>query len=448
MAEHAYTEEQRQAAYNHARERIADANARAAKELDLGAGRFSGDRGLTGALSALPPEIGTLAGLKVLDLRNTRISDLAPLAGLRGLEMLYLNDTLVADLAPLANLSGLQGLDLTGTQVSDLAPLRSLGTLKALSFKDSPAAQADDVFSALSRKGGEACAMETIWYLNGRHPEFNGRAAPVSGGTEITLPDVVSPEWQSDDADNPVLRGASPAASSGRVSLNLERQAALMVAAAEAAELLLEQARRNQTHPDVWRYLERYRDAVGRDLHAFIPNTPNLLVAMIGGAIDDNRDTPRVVADGFAAFQQTHRQMMKHFPAEEDLEDAAEAIEIDLDAVQDLPQEVTAALTEKAEMFGAEILQIVEGNAARIEVLNRSLTHEAARRRKISMLAIMSVAAAVLGVAADVTTIGVALGWNAAKIAWAAEQISPVVELLRPIVEKLRQMWPNIRFPD
>ena len=69
-----------------------------------------------------------------LDLAQTRISDLRPLASLAALEWLSLEHTQVLDLGPLANLTALEMLSLWGTEVSDLGPLANLTALKYLYF--------------------------------------------------------------------------------------------------------------------------------------------------------------------------------------------------------------------------------------------------------------------------------------------------------------------------
>jgi len=69
----------------------------------------------------------------VLDLSDTDVSDLSPLARLTGLRTLGLYGTKVSDLSPLAGLTGLQSLYLSGTKVSgaSVAELRrSLPHLK------------------------------------------------------------------------------------------------------------------------------------------------------------------------------------------------------------------------------------------------------------------------------------------------------------------------------
>ena len=82
-------------------------------------------------VSNLAP-LTNLATLRTLDLGETPVSDLAPLADLAALRMLDLRQTRVSDLAPLANLAALQTLFLERTRVSDLAPLASLGALRTL----------------------------------------------------------------------------------------------------------------------------------------------------------------------------------------------------------------------------------------------------------------------------------------------------------------------------
>ena len=82
-------------------------------------------------ISDLRP-LASLAALKRLDLRGTQVSDLEPLANLKRLEWLDLWRTQVSDLRPLASLTALKRLDLRGTQVSDLEPLANLKRLKSL----------------------------------------------------------------------------------------------------------------------------------------------------------------------------------------------------------------------------------------------------------------------------------------------------------------------------
>ncbi len=79
-----------------------------------------------------------LTGLQTLWLHNTQVSDLSPLAGLSGLQTLYLGNTQVSDLSPLARLTGLQTLYLNYTQVSDVSPLAGLTGLQRLRLDFTP----------------------------------------------------------------------------------------------------------------------------------------------------------------------------------------------------------------------------------------------------------------------------------------------------------------------
>lgn len=84
------------------------------------------------ALTGIPPELAELSAREWVDLSNTQITDLAPLATLKRLQTLLLSGTRIIDLAPLATLTGLQILTLTGTQITDLAPLTTLKELHSL----------------------------------------------------------------------------------------------------------------------------------------------------------------------------------------------------------------------------------------------------------------------------------------------------------------------------
>lgn len=82
-------------------------------------------------LADLSPLAG-MAGLKELDLSHTAVSDLSPLAGLGRLEALELGSTAVRSLAPLAGLGSLRRLDLSNTAVEDVTPLAALTQLEEL----------------------------------------------------------------------------------------------------------------------------------------------------------------------------------------------------------------------------------------------------------------------------------------------------------------------------
>lgn len=112
-------------AYGKAQDRITNAAQTEAVYLDFTDKDFR-------ALNRLPPEIANLKGLQTLDLSNTQIDDIAPLASLWNLRTLDLCKTPIADIAPLTGLTELQNFLLNDTQVTDLAPLLGLKALHNL----------------------------------------------------------------------------------------------------------------------------------------------------------------------------------------------------------------------------------------------------------------------------------------------------------------------------
>lgn len=88
-------------------------------------------------VSDLSP-IAKLTELKWLDLSNTQVADLSPIVGLSALLWLYLSNTQVSILNPLSGLSGLQRLDLDNTRVADLSSITGLSGLQRLSLENTP----------------------------------------------------------------------------------------------------------------------------------------------------------------------------------------------------------------------------------------------------------------------------------------------------------------------
>ena len=84
------------------------------------------------ALDRIPDQIADLPDLAWLDLDNTKVAELTPLASLTALLAIRLDNTQVADLTPLAHLTALQELGFDYTQVADLTPLANLSALRKL----------------------------------------------------------------------------------------------------------------------------------------------------------------------------------------------------------------------------------------------------------------------------------------------------------------------------
>lgn len=72
-----------------------------------------------------------------LDLCNSRVVALGPMARLQNLQVLKLSNTRVTDVSPLSNLNELVLLKIDGTRVSDISSLARLRNLKILNLRDS-----------------------------------------------------------------------------------------------------------------------------------------------------------------------------------------------------------------------------------------------------------------------------------------------------------------------
>lgn len=152
-------------AYEEAERAIAKALREGGETLDLSGEKFH-------ALTHLPPEIARLTALRSLDLRQTAVADIAPLAHLTALQRLFLNQTAVADIAPLARLTALQDLSLELAPVADLRPLAGLNRLgtngpPGLTFWRTTATQADGELARLAGiEDTKTRARATLAYLN------------------------------------------------------------------------------------------------------------------------------------------------------------------------------------------------------------------------------------------------------------------------------------------
>ncbi len=74
--------------------------------------------------------------VRLVNLDNTRVSDLSPLAEFKFLYSLRLENSPVRDLSPVAELKNLRLLYLKNTQVSDLSPLTELKNLQWISLEN------------------------------------------------------------------------------------------------------------------------------------------------------------------------------------------------------------------------------------------------------------------------------------------------------------------------
>ncbi len=155
--------------YEEAQQRIAEAKASGATDLDLSH---------LSRLTDLPPEISALTALQSLELHFTQIKDITPLQSLYTLRSLGLVGAPVKDISPLRDLSGLQSLNLSATQVVDLRPIAFLAFDEAegqfsygLHFAVTPAANATPELAQLSEmKDDRDRTQKTLAYLRSLPP--------------------------------------------------------------------------------------------------------------------------------------------------------------------------------------------------------------------------------------------------------------------------------------
>ena len=79
-----------------------------------------------------------LTNLWALKIGHNSISDLSPIAGLHGLENLGFYGNSVSDLSPIAGLKNLTSIAISHNEISDLSPLKELPNLKALTSWSNP----------------------------------------------------------------------------------------------------------------------------------------------------------------------------------------------------------------------------------------------------------------------------------------------------------------------
>lgn len=135
-----------------------------------------------------------LSKLEVLAADQTSVSDLRPIIGLKNLKWLYLDHSPISDISTISRLSRLEDLSISATEVSDLRPIRrltNLGTMgpAGLTFEAALATELDAELQRLSEIQDEDIrARETLAYLN-TLPPWPEPYLPKA------RPDGKPPEW-------------------------------------------------------------------------------------------------------------------------------------------------------------------------------------------------------------------------------------------------------------
>lgn len=209
-----------------------------------------------------------LSGLTSLNLNYTPVSDLSALSDLSGLTSLDLSSTSVSDLSALSGLSGLTALDLRNTQVSDLGilmsfPLFASEQAKFLRYAITPAAhpQADRRLDYLSRLPPDRCAIETVQYLKGTHPDFG--PPQTSGLVNGGLTGLAERLAEASPVEVVLEGGLLQARNAGTPERVAPKELGLRVTALrEQVGELLNESRGKQMPQNLVRRFERYAKAL------------------------------------------------------------------------------------------------------------------------------------------------------------------------------------------
>ncbi len=211
-----------------------------------------------------------LSGLTSLGLSGTLASDLSALSGLSRLTSLHLSDTLVSDLSALSGLSALTALDVSETRVSDLGvimsfPLFASEQARFLRYVNTPAAnpRADSRLDLLSRLPPDRCAIETVQYLKGTHPDFREPKTVNGVGNGAWLAARLA---EASPVEVVLEGGLLQARNAGAPERLAPKELGLRVTALrEQVAALLVECPGKQVSQDIVRRFERYAKALGHE---------------------------------------------------------------------------------------------------------------------------------------------------------------------------------------
>lgn len=234
-----------------------------------------------------------LSGLTFLNLSDTRVSDLSALSGLSGITSLGLSDTKVSDLSALSGLSGLTELSVSYTKVSNLAALNGMSRLtlldlsgtgvsdisfllylplfaseqaRFLSYENAAAAnpKVDSRLDLLSRLPPDRCAIATVQYLKGTHPDFG---TPQGNGlVNDGVTGLAERLAEASPVDVVLADGLLQARNAGAPERLAPKELGLRVTALrEQVGELLHESRGKQMPEDLVRRFQRYAKALDHD---------------------------------------------------------------------------------------------------------------------------------------------------------------------------------------
>jgi hypothetical protein len=307
-------------------------------------------------------------------------------------------------------LSGLASLDLSTTHVSDLGflmsfPLFASEQAKFLRYDNTPVAnpQADRRLDLLSRLPPDRCAIETVQYLKGTHPDFG---PPQTNG--LVNGDATSLAARLAEASpvEVVLEGGLLQARNAGTPERLapkelgQRETALR----EQVAALLDECRRKQVPHDIVRRFERYAKALGHEEVTYL-----LLdgpIAALRGGLNDPYMTS-ALDNGFlgmwAQLVKMHDELRPLLlpPVEDDLPDLRD--DLTADEGIDLATQAEAALQEGV-TGGVVDRSVVEAMQAATEYFKaaKSATEKKASWIKRGAVVLGAVVMSVLEISVDI----------------------------------------------
>ncbi|MBK5927758.1 leucine-rich repeat domain-containing protein [Rhodobaculum claviforme] len=379
-----------------------------------------------------PPDLAGLTALTVLDLSRTEITTPPDLAGLTALTVLDLSGTPITTPPDLAGLTALTKLDLRGCKIADLsflltAPRFAAEEGEVLTFANTPAADParDRRLYMLSRLDPGRCAVETVQYLKGTHPDFRD---PPGGGVRGRLAQRLA-EASTVGLDAP--GGRLEAGNAGAPERLAPEERALRVAALRAHVAALQEEARLRNVPEAIRQrIDRYAAPLA------LPEPSFLLLdgpmAFLRGGLGD-RYTTDALDGGFVAAWRALVEMHDALrplllPPEEDAPDlppltpdatpeAADAVAADVVA--------TLGTAEAREAVGASV--IAAANAVR-DYFEAAKLNEAQRTTMLrkGMIALGGLVALITGAGRLAEASVQFQTWlTTPRARWLAEQLQP-----------------------
>ena len=397
---------------------------------------------LAGSAITSLPHLSSLKSLATLDLSHTRITAPPVLSGLTALTTLDLSVTQITEPPDLSGLAALTMLNLSDTGITDLgfllsAPRFAAEDGKHLGFADTPAADPDRDrrLYMLSRLDPKRCAVETVQYLKGTHPDFRD---PPGGGLRPPLAQALA-------AAGPVVldlrEGQLVATDSGTPERIAPQELDQRIKAMrDHVADLIDQAQRSQVPPDMRTRLQRIAAALG-------PNPP--LSFMLDGPMSVLRGGLR---DGYVTdaldggFVEGWRELVQMHDALMPLLRAADADPVDIPPLRNdvTPQEVTEVGRDIVEVLTApEVRDNVDPSVVAAVEAGQDYALAAQQRTEDRPRRLRQAAIAIGGTVAALITGNIAIG----KVAEAGLRVQAWLQSPhgRWVSEKISGIWDRVR---